>query len=245
MSMRQQIKSLRHMLRRPDVSPKVETDAVPEMNVRKPESMLPFDLVDSLQQGIMSYRYKGVPTLKCPFDLALYTDIFWEMKPATILEFGSNKGGSALWMADTLDAMGLSATKIFTLDIEFKHEFKDPRVNFIQCDINDIDASLPPEFMAKLPRPLLVIEDSGHQFHLVKNVLDFFHKYSSPQDYIVVEDGIISVMKMEEEYEGGPFQAIHAFLNEHPGAYEVDRQRCDFYGRNVTWNIDGYIRRIC
>lgn len=209
-----------------------------------PETILTSELSYAFQQGIMAYKYKGVPTLKCPFDLALYTDVFWEMKPAAILEFGSNKGGSALWMADTLGGMGLGGTKIYTLDIEYMHEYQDPRINFIRCDINNIEEYLSPEFMAALPRPLLVIEDSGHYFHLVKNVLDFFHKYSTPKDYLIVEDGIISVMNMEEEYNGGPFQAIHAFINEHAGVYEIDRRRCDFYGRNVTWNTDGYIRRV-
>ena len=28
------------------------------------------------------------------------------------------------------------------------------------------------------------------------------------------------------------------------GRYEIDRTFCDYYGRNVTWNVDGYLRRI-
>lgn len=98
--------------------------------------------------------------------------------------------------------------------------------------------------MAKLARPLLVIEDSSHQFLHVEKVLEFFHKYSAAGDYIIVEDGIISVLNAEDQYSGGPFQAIYSFLDKHSADYQIDRQRCDFYGRNVTWNIDGYIRRV-
>jgi len=209
-----------------------------------PDCALPYAVADSIQRGILSFKYKGIPTYKCPFDLALYTDVFSDLKPGTILEFGSNQGGSALWMADTLDALGLSETKLFTFDIESSCGYKDQRVNFKICDVNKIEFYLPADFMAALRRPLLFIEDSSHQFRHVKNVLEFFHKHSTRGDYIIVEDGIISVLKAEAQYDGGPFQAIHAFLDQHPSEYQIDRKRCDFFGRNVTWNVDGYIRRI-
>ncbi len=210
----------------------------------KANCSLPLEIAQEMQRGIMSYRYKGILTRKCPFDLALYSDVLWEIKPGCVLEFGSNMGGSALWLADTLDALGLSRTKLYTIDIEYMHEFKDPRINFIQCDVSDIGAQISEDFMRSLPRPILLIEDSSHQYHHVRNVLEFFHKHSGPGDYVIVEDGIISVMNAEEQYAGGPLQALHAFLDEHPVSYQIDRARCDFYGRNVTWNIDGYIRRV-
>ena len=74
--------------------------------------------------------------------------------------------------------------------------------------------------------------------------MDFFHEHSRPGDYLIVEDGILSLIMDETEFEGGPLAAIHAFMAAHPDAYEIDRERCDRYGRNATWNLDGYIRRI-
>ena len=63
--------------------------------------------MESIQQGIMNYTYRDVPMLKCPFDLALYMQAIWDIKPKTILEFGSKAGGSALWLADVLTNFGL------------------------------------------------------------------------------------------------------------------------------------------
>jgi cephalosporin hydroxylase len=207
-----------------------------------PNTSLNAEFCQLLQRGIMDLTYKGVSTLKCPFDLALYQEVIWELKPGTILEFGSYKGGSALWLADLLAAYDLK-TRLLTLDINYMHEFRDPRFEFRLCNVENIQASLDDDFMANLPRPLLVIEDSSHMGPHVFKVMEFFHRHSAAGDYLIVEDGIVSVIMDEKEFQGGPFQAIHAFLDAHPDDYEIDRARCDRFGRNVTWNLDGYIRR--
>jgi cephalosporin hydroxylase len=208
-----------------------------------PDTLLGVDLCRHLQHGIMNLTYKGISTLKCPFDLAIYQEIIWELKPGTILEFGSYKGGSALWLADMLTAFCLETTRLITLDINFMHEYNDPRVEFRRCDVADIQACLDDDFMAALARPLLMIEDSSHRGPHVTNVMEFFHRHSTVGDYLIVEDGIVSVIMDENDFQGGPFQAIHKFLSAHPDDYEIDRARCDRFGRNVTWNLDGYIKR--
>jgi cephalosporin hydroxylase len=50
-------------------------------------------------------------------------------------------------------------------------------------------------------------------------------------------------MRAGEAYDGGPLRAIHEFLARAGDRYEVDRTLCDYYGTNVTWNVDGYLRR--
>ncbi len=120
----------------------------------------------------------------------------------------------------------------------------DPRVEFVQCDVNNIAASLSDQMVGRLAHPFLVIEDSSHKASHVRKVMDFFHKHCLPGDYLIVGDGVISLIMEEAEFEGGPLAAIRAFMADHPGLYEVDRKLCDRYGKNVTWNLDGYIRRI-
>jgi cephalosporin hydroxylase len=211
---------------------------------RAPRSDIPKDLALKMQAGIMSFSYKGIRTLKCPFDLAIYAELLADLKPRTIVEFGSNMGGSALWLADTIDALGLRETKIFTIDIVYLHEYKDPRVNFLQCDINDIRAYLSDAVISKWQSPILMIDDASHQYRHSLNILNFFDEISSPGDYIVVEDGSISIMDAEDQYEGGPHRALFEFIMSRNEEYEIDRARCDRFGYNVTWNVDGYIRRV-
>lgn len=211
---------------------------------RPARSAIPKDLAFDIQAGILNYDYRGIRTYKCPFDLAIYAELLAELKPRTIVEFGSNKGGSALWLADTATALGLPCSCIHTLDIEFMHDYRDSRVNFIHCDISDIDVHLDATLIAGWQRPILMIDDASHQYRHSLNILRFFDRISQPGDYMIVEDGIISIMDAEAQYEGGPHRAIHEFMLARGTDYEIDRDRCDRFGHNVTWNVDGYIRRI-
>ena len=75
-----------------------------------------YTLLMKIQTGTMNYSYRDIPTLKNPFDLALYTRLLWEQKPRSILEVGSNSGGSAVWIADQCKAMDIEA-HVWSMDI--------------------------------------------------------------------------------------------------------------------------------
>lgn len=192
----------------------------------------------------MSYSYKGLPTWKCPFDLAIYMELLWDLKPPTILEFGSNSGGSALWFADMLGAFGLMDSTVYSFDIEPVTNLTAPGVEFLQCDVSKPDETIPSALMEQLPHPVLVIEDSSHHAHHLAVLLEYLHKWLVAGDYLVVEDGIITHLGWEQRYGGGPVKALTEFLERHPGDYVIDRKRCDQFGQNVTWNTDGYLMRV-
>ena len=73
--------------------------------MRNKPSALQLPLLDSIQNGTRAYMYKSTPCLKSPFDLALYQMLVWTEKPRTIIEIGSNAGGSALWLADLAESI--------------------------------------------------------------------------------------------------------------------------------------------
>ena len=56
----------------------------------------PFEqsFLNSMQNGVLSYTYKGVLCRKCPLDMAIYTKLIWDLKPATLIEVGTLKGGT-------------------------------------------------------------------------------------------------------------------------------------------------------
>lgn len=213
---------------------------------KKASSLLNPDLINRMQHGILAYKYKGIEMFKCPFDLAIYTELLFDLKPRTVIELGSWSGGSALWLADMLQVLGLSDTVLYSLDIKPVTNLHDARIKFGKCDTNDLEATLSDALMRSLAHPLLVIDDASHNYHQVLKALEFFDRYLIAGDYLVVEDGVASIVDAEElnNFDGGPFQALHTFLELHPQSYQIDRARCDFYGENVTWSTDGYIKRI-
>lgn len=203
-------------------------------------SDLPYELLMKIQQGTMAYRYRGVPLLKNPFDLALYPLLLEQLQPATLIEIGSYGGGSALWFADQRPSMRVLSVDLEPPPVGVSH----PNVTFLRGDACNLAVALPDALLEAVDRPLLVIEDSSHVSTTTAAVLAFFDRWLRPGEYIVVEDGILTAMRVAETYGGGPLRAIHEFLARTNGRYEIDRAYCDYFGRNMTWNVDGYLRRI-
>jgi len=201
---------------------------------------LPFQVLEDLQRGHLAYKYKGISTLKCPFDLALYSMLIWNVQPRSIVEIGSSAGGSALWLADQIRSMNINA-EIHSFDLT-PPSVRDPLVRFRQADAEKLANFFPHHEIERLPRPLLVIEDSSHQKTTSLAVLDYLAPLMKSGEYIVVEDGIVTSLGRAEEFGGGPVAAISEFLSRNSD-WEVDRYYCDFYGRNVTWNVSGYLRK--
>lgn len=195
-----------------------------------------------LQRAHHQYTYRGVLLLKNPFDLALYQRLLWALKPRTILEIGSKSGGSALWLGDLLNSFGIDG-RVYSLDIVRVDQLSHPRVTFLEGDGRNLAGGLSREFLASLPRPWLVIEDADHAYETSIAVLNFFHPLLRPGEFIVVEDGIISDLNEDPGANSGPHRALKEFLGAHPAAYVIDPEYCDFFGYNVTWCTNGWLRR--
>src|SRR4051812_31896794 len=197
-------------------------------------SDIPYELLMKIQQGTMAYRYRGIPLQKNPFDLALYLLLLERAQPRSLIEIGSYMGGSAIWFADQAKLLGLDL-KVFSIDLEVPRTSLSSSVSFLYGDARELGTVLPPSLMNALARPLMVVEDSSHLAGTTAAVLEFFDSWLRSGEYIVIEDGILSDMRVADLYDGGPLRAIESFLEKSDGRYEVDRSLCDYFGRNVTW----------
>jgi len=206
-------------------------------------SALPAPLIHDIQRGAMAYEYKGLKTVKDPFDFALYPLLLWREKPKTIIEIGSYNGGSAAWMSDMMRMFGLPCA-IHSIDINPVTGVSAPGVTFHRGDAYKLGDLLDDKFMNALARPLLVIEDADHSVDSTLAVLRFFDRWLRPGEYILVEDSIVTDMGTAGQFAGGPLVAIERFLAERGGDYAIDRSYCDFFGQNVTWNVNGYLKRL-
>lgn len=207
-------------------------------------SALPLSAALSIQRGALQYSYRGRSMLKNPFDVALYQRLLWQTKPRTIVEIGSYLGTSALWLADMLRLYGIDG-QVLSLDIEPPQApFERSDIRFIQGDANRLDDSPLVGMLETAQRPLLVIEDSTHQAATTLAVLRFFDRYLRRDEYIVIEDGLVTDLGQAHKYAGGPGAGISQFLATRGADYEIDASYCDHYGRNFTGNPNGYIRRV-
>lgn len=204
---------------------------------------LPRETLLGLQRSLHQYTYRDVPLLKNPFDLALYPRLLWALKPRTIFEIGSKSGGSALWMGDLLDSYGIDG-RIYSLDIVKVERVSHPRVTFLEGNGREPGATFTPPMLANLPRPWLVIEDADHAYETSIAVLKFFDPLLLAGEFIIVEDGIISDLTADAAANSGPHRALKEFLAAHSGSYEIDARYCDFFGYNLTWCTNGWLRKL-
>lgn len=207
------------------------------------KTVLPFPLLMEIQRGTMAMHYRGIETYKNPFDLALYAMLLHQLRPRTVIEIGAHRGGSALWFADQLTAMGIDA-HVHALDIVAVTGVHDPRINFHLGSAQSLGATFTDAMLSALPRPWLVIEDADHQCATTLAVMRFFDPWLHAGDWMVVEDGILTAMGVADDYGGGPHAALRQFLGERGPSYRVAREYCDFYGHNVTWNVDGWLEKL-
>jgi cephalosporin hydroxylase len=210
------------------------------------DTAVPANLLGTIQAGVLRSVYRGVPFLKSPFDIGIYLQLLSRLAPRSVIEVGTKHGGSALWFADMLGAAGVASPRVVSVDIKPIAKFTDPRILFLEGDAGDLSPVLTPALLGSLPRPWLVVEDSSHYYAHSLAALRFFHAHLAPGDCIVVEDGIVAHLAspIYRQYENGPNRAVHDFLQETGDAYRIDASACDFYGRNATYNPNGYLLRV-
>jgi cephalosporin hydroxylase len=208
-------------------------------------SALPTAVLDAIQSGTFRMRYRNLPLIKSPFDMALYLLLIQKLKPRTVIEIGTYKGGSALWFADMLSLHGIDRPRVISIDSDLRTSVSDERITFVRGDARALHEVLDATTFSGLERPLLVIDDASHLYADCLAVLDFFHDHLARGEYIVIEDGNVSQFSdpVYAAYEDGPNRAVADFLGRHADAYAIDTELCDHFGYNVTYNPNGWLRR--
>lgn len=191
-----------------------------------------------IYKGHHQITYRGVPCIKCPFDYVTYQMILDEVKPDLIIEIGTNKGGSALYLADLMDIMGKG--QIHSIDIQdeaFDLARKHPRIKLFTEGWQKYDLELAKNF-----ETILVIEDSSHEYENTLQAIQKFAPLVSPSSYLIVEDGIIEAMGWSKSYGGGPVKAIKEFLKKNKDFQLIEKWE-NFFGKDTSFNTKGFLVR--
>lgn len=178
----------------------------------------------------------GVPCLKCPLDLWIYQELLWELKPDVVIETGTHLGGSALFMATVLDAIGHGI--VITIDIVAASRPGHPRIRYVQG--SSADAALVDAVRDRWPGRRLVVLDSDHAAAHVARELALFAPLVDVGSYLIVEDTNVNGHPAHPTFGPGPWEAVDAFLQT-TDTFAVDREREKFL---MTFNPRGYLRRV-
>ncbi len=196
-------------------------------------------VIQQRQIATGSCSWMGVAALKNPLDAWIYQEILWEIKPEIVVEFGTAKGGSALFLCHMFDAIGDGL--VLTVDIDHSHlKKRHPRMVPITGDTMDPKVEEIVRGWCEGKRTL-IIHDADHRHMQVLTDLRKYADLVSVGSYFIVEDGMVDLFAPPIGWSRkGPLHATREFLAE-DDRFEVDRTRERFV---MTYNPQGFLRRV-
>jgi len=180
----------------------------------------------------------GTQALKNPLDLWVYQEIMWETKPELVVETGTYRGGSALYLASLCDLMGRG--EVVSIDVEPRRDDypEHARITYL-AGRSSTDPAVVEEVRERANgRSILVILDSDHSQRHVGAELAVYAPLVPVGCYLIVEDSNIG--QIRKDLSPGPLEAVEAFLAQ-TNDFEIDREREKFL---ITFNPSGYLRRV-
>jgi cephalosporin hydroxylase len=184
-------------------------------------------------------KWLGRPIWQNTLDLWTIQETIAEVKPALLVETGTNRGGSSFFYGHLFDLLGRG--KIVTVDVQKLHDLAHPRVTYL------IGSSTAPEILNQVrgmakeaSGPVMVILDSDHRQAHVAAELEGYAPLVTAGSYLLVQDGVIDCLPMLAIDRPGPLPAIEQFLAMHP-EFELDDERCRRF--LITHHPKGWLRR--
>ncbi len=183
-------------------------------------------------------RWFGTPIQKNPMDLWIYQEILYEVKPDVVVECGTYKGGTALYIANLMDLIGKG--RVITIDIERQPSLpQHPRITYL------LGSSTAPEILDRVKsgikpgETVMVLLDSDHSAKHVRNELRLYPSLVTPGSYVIVEDTHMNGHPILPHFGPGPMEAVNEFLQgTREFAVDPAREKLLF-----TFNPRGYLRR--
>lgn len=198
------------------------------------------DIVGSVIDAMMGQD--ALPNaIKTMADVDRYEAIIEAVAPAIIVELGTNRGGSALWLAETAGCPVITVDVVPQVPLDVFQRWDGDVVQVIG---DSIDPQVIAEVEASVKGadgPVMVILDSDHSAGHVYAELCAYAPLVTPGSYCAVEDTLVRWMPWWG-YAGSPLDAAENWLAEHPGEWINDLEVENMSERSQ--NPGGWLRRV-
>ncbi len=154
----------------------------------------------------------GKPIWQNVTDAWLIQESIIDGKVDFVVECGTNRGGSAFYMASIFDLVGRG--RVLTIDVEKLHEIEHPRIEFLVGSSTDqaVVDTVRDRIAKAQPQHVLVILDSDHTKAHVEREMDLYAEFVNVGDYMHVQDGCTDELFIFRQFRPGPLRAIESFV---------------------------------
>ena len=144
-----------------------------------------------------TFSWFGRPVIQLPEDMLRIQEVIYRLKPDVIIETGVAHGGSLVFYASIMQAMGKG--RVIGIDIEIRphnraaieaHELSN-RITLIEGGSTAPEVVASVKALVKPADKVLVILDSDHSYKHVAQELQAYGPLVTTGSYIVATDGIM------------------------------------------------------
>jgi cephalosporin hydroxylase len=207
---------------------------------------------------VYGFTWFGRPVIQLPEDLVRVQEVVYRVAPEVIVETGVAHGGSLVFYASLLAAMGRG--RVIGIDVEIRpHNRAAIEAHPLASRITLIEGdSVLPATVDRVAaeigtaKPVLVVLDSKHSKDHVLAELKLYSRFVTVGSYLIAADGIM------EQVVGAPrTSADWTWNNPRRAAQEFVKENHDFAVTEPPWPFneglvesrvtywpDGYLRRI-
>ncbi|MGO6675537.1 cephalosporin hydroxylase family protein [Rhizobium leguminosarum] len=184
------------------------------------------------------WSWMGVPIIQLPVDILATQEVIWATQPDVIIETGIARGGSLIFMASILAAMGNDKAKVVGVDIDIRAHNRESieshpmsnRIKMIQG--GSVDDDVLAAVKAEIPpgARVMVVLDSDHSYEHVLAECRAYGPLVTEGCYLVVADTLIGHLTEEQAFTkrskvwlrgNEPLKAVTDYLAE-TDRFEVD-----------------------